>query len=73
MRLRTTLQILAVTILSTFVSPADARTDAAIAPPAADAALAPQAVFRPLEVRTRRLHLVRPDLMHYPIQYDTYC
>jgi hypothetical protein len=29
--------------------------------------------IRPIEVRTRRLHLVRPDLLHYPIQYDTYC
>jgi hypothetical protein len=30
-------------------------------------------LFRPIEVRTRRLHLVRPDLLRYPIQYDTFC
>jgi hypothetical protein len=34
---------------------------------------APVATIKPLEVRTRRLHMVRPDLLHYPIQYDTYC
>ncbi len=27
----------------------------------------------PLEVRIRRLHRVRPDLMSFPIQYDTFC
>lgn len=25
------------------------------------------------EVRLRKLHLVRPDLILYPIQYDVYC
>lgn len=29
--------------------------------------------LNPLDVRTRRLHMVRPDLLHYPLQYDTYC
>ncbi|GIW75785.1 MAG: hypothetical protein KatS3mg104_0848 [Phycisphaerae bacterium] len=29
--------------------------------------------LKPLDVRTRRLHMVRPDLIHYPLQYDTYC
>jgi len=31
------------------------------------------AVIYPLEVRTRKLHLVRPDLLRFPMQYDTYC
>jgi hypothetical protein len=25
------------------------------------------------EVRLRKLHLVRPDLILYPIQYEVYC
>lgn len=25
------------------------------------------------EVRLRKLHLVRPDLIHYPIAHDVYC
>ena len=25
------------------------------------------------EVRLRKLHLVRPDLIPYPIAYDVYC
>lgn len=40
--------------------------------PAADPSEA-LAVIRPLEVRTRKLHLVRPDLLRFPMQYDTYC
>jgi hypothetical protein len=27
----------------------------------------------PPEVRLRKLHLVRPDLIQYPIQYEVYC
>ena len=32
-----------------------------------------QSVIRPVEVRTRRLHVVRPDLIRFPIVYDTVC
>ena len=32
----------------------------------------PEAVARH-EVRLRKLHLVRPDLIPYPIHYDVYC
>jgi hypothetical protein len=32
----------------------------------------PSASMRP-EVRLRKLHLVRPDLIPYPIAYETYC
>ncbi len=39
------------------------------APEAPDAG---QAVSR-IEVRLRKLHLVRPDLIPYPIHYDVYC
>ena len=31
------------------------------------------AVIRPLEVRLRKLHVVRPDLLRFPMQYDTHC
>ena len=31
-----------------------------------------QALYRP-EVRLRKLHLVRPDLIPYPIAYEVYC
>lgn len=27
----------------------------------------------PFEVRLRKLHLVRPDLIPYPIYFDVYC
>ena len=27
----------------------------------------------PPEVRLRKLHLVRPDLIQYPISFDVYC
>ena len=33
---------------------------------------APESVAR-YEVRLRKLHLVRPDLIPYPIHYDVYC
>jgi hypothetical protein len=33
---------------------------------------APESVAR-MEVRLRKLHLVRPDLIPYPIHYDVYC
>jgi len=29
--------------------------------------------YMPPEVRLRKLHLVRPDLIPYPIAYDVYC
>ncbi|MGD0461821.1 MAG: hypothetical protein ABSB74_04960 [Tepidisphaeraceae bacterium] len=34
---------------------------------------APQVAYRPMEVRLRRLHLVRPDLIPYPIAYEIIC
>jgi hypothetical protein len=34
---------------------------------------APYATIRPLEVRTKKLHLVRPDLLRYPIRFDVCC
>jgi hypothetical protein len=39
-----------------------------------DAAVQEEALTRLLpEVRIRKLHLVRPDLIPYPIAYETYC
>ena len=29
--------------------------------------------IRPIEVRLRKLHLVRPDLIPYPIEYEVVC
>lgn len=37
-----------------------------------DAVADGMSVFRPFEVRTRKMHLVRPDLLHYPMQLDVY-
>jgi hypothetical protein len=42
----------------TVISPADADSAAARATP---------------EVRLRKLHLVRPDLIPYPVAYEVYC
>ena len=69
MRKSTLLQIMAVSMLSLF---SQATTDTAVRP-TTDPQIAPVATIKPLEVRTRRLHMVRPDLLHYPIQYDIYC
>jgi hypothetical protein len=33
----------------------------------------PQLVRLPPEVRLRKLHLVRPDLIQYPICFEVYC
>jgi hypothetical protein len=33
----------------------------------------PGAVAYRTEVRLRKLHLVRPDLIPYPIEYEIYC
>lgn len=69
MRKSTLLQIMAVSMLSLF---SQAANDTAVRP-SVDPAITPVATIKPLEVRTRRLHMVRTDLLHYPIQYDTYC
>ena len=29
--------------------------------------------LRPLEVRVRKLHMVRPDLLQYPLPYEVIC
>ena len=39
-------------------------------PPAADPT---SATARTPEVRLRKLHLVRPDLIPYPVSYEVYC
>jgi hypothetical protein len=36
-------------------------------------AIHPQLAGRLMEVRLRRLHLVRPDLIPYPIAYELIC
>jgi len=52
---------------------------AGMIPPAHSAARTPAELRAPgdtqarYEVRLRKLHLVRPDLIPYPIHYDVYC
>ena len=46
---------------------------AAAAAPTVQAAPADPLAALPPEVRLRKLHLVRPDLIPYPIAYDIYC
>jgi hypothetical protein len=43
--------------------------------PAPEAAAAPADEFVSVrrEVRLRKLHLVRPDLIQYPLSYDVFC
>jgi hypothetical protein len=43
------------------------------APSAASAADPSSATARTPEVRLRKLHLVRPDLIPYPVCYEVYC
>jgi hypothetical protein len=54
------------------VSPAGHSLPAS-APVAVRAAPADPTAALPPEVRLRKLHLVRPDLIPYPIAYDIYC
>ena len=54
-------------------------SSAGMIPPANPARTATPADTQPtesvarMEVRLRKLHLVRPDLIPYPIHYDVYC
>jgi hypothetical protein len=41
--------------------------------PGAPAAADPEAIRTAGEVRLRKLHLVRPDLIPYPISFEVYC
>jgi hypothetical protein len=50
------------------ISPAVNHTAARIAP-----ANSPMLATFPLEVRLRKLHLVRPDLIPYPIEMEVVC
>jgi len=56
-------------VLLSAISPANST------PPAGQSANPSVAgdVLRPLEVRLRKLHLVRPDLIPYPIEYEVVC
>lgn len=57
------------------VSPAGRSNvpSAPVAAPVIQAAPADLLAALPPEVRLRKLHLVRPDLIPYPIAYDIYC
>ncbi|HLL90732.1 MAG TPA: hypothetical protein VK324_15630 [Tepidisphaeraceae bacterium] len=58
--------------LLTTVTTASLSAARPAAPAAAPRGEAPEAALRP-EVRLRKLHLVRPDLIPYPIAYEVYC
>ena len=60
--------LIALTLLASFAAPSSHRP--ALIAPVNGPALS-QAYFP--EVRLRKLHLVRPDLIPYPISYEVYC
>ena len=60
--------IVLVCLLSATITPPVQPSDAAAAPQTAGE----DAVVRS-EVRLRKLHLVRPDLIQYPIAFEVYC
>ena len=57
-------------ILLPAISPANSTTSV---PQPTDPAVAHSDFLRPPEVRLRKLHLVRPDLIPYPIEYEVVC
>ena len=59
----------AIALLSPICTPSGAHAPAAV--PGQDG-LSPLSAIRP-EVRLRKLHLVRPDLIPYPIASEIYC
>ena len=61
-----------VALLALLLSSAPAPSGLSPTPAAAGSGLSPQAAVRP-EVRLRKLHLVRPDLIPYPIASEIYC
>jgi len=64
-------RLLVLVVLLLTASPA-----APLTAPQAPQGTEPQARYdalRPPEVRLRKLHLVRPDLIPYPIAYEVYC
>ena len=66
-----TARLLVPAVLLAVTSPAPSAT-----PPAVPAAAAPaqeEVASVRREVRLRKLHLVRPDLIQYPLSYDVYC
>ena len=65
-----TARLLVPAVLLAVTSPARPTTPPAL--PAAPSAQEEVANVR-REVRLRKLHLVRPDLIPYPISYDVYC
>jgi hypothetical protein len=55
-----------------FLTASPAPSTSVQAKPSADATARLDAL-RPPEVRLRKLHLVRPDLIPYPIEYEVVC
>ena len=64
-RLVTRLMLAACVVSAPFISPAQ--------PKAADANTTQGEAAMAAEVRLRKLHLVRPDLIPYPIAYEVCC
>jgi len=57
-------------LLTASPAPSAQSTPAPMAPADMHARIDP---LRPPEVRLRKLHLVRPDLIPYPIEYEVVC
>ena len=56
------------------VAPVRSQPVPALPPLPQETSIEDEALTRlPPEVRIRKLHLVRPDLIPYPIAYETYC
>lgn len=63
---------LAVLLFGITLLPTGATSNAAPTPPDSAPAESIQ-VAAPFQVRLRKLHLVRPDLIPYPIFFESYC
>jgi hypothetical protein len=55
------------------VSSTGVRSDGGLQSDDNQAAANPQVASSLIQVHIRRLHLVRPDLIHYPIAYEVVC
>jgi hypothetical protein len=60
-------------LLTGITTPANTTTPDRPAVPGLAHGLSHSDVLRPPEVRLRKLHLVRPDLIPYPIEYEVVC
>ena len=72
---RRMLRVVGLILLSACLGLADKRPSPTSSIAAAAVSPSPRMMLAhlPPEVRLRKLHLVRPDLIQYPILYEVYC